>query len=257
MITALNIILLSILGLLLGSFYNVVAIRLLKRESIAFPPSHCVHCYHKLAFADLVPVFSYLLLKGRCRYCSEKVSARYPLGELLTALSFVLMYKQLGFNPELAVGLFFVSILIIITQTDLQAMIIPNSIVLTGVIGAIGLRVWTHPLPLTNYLIAAFVGSGILLLVGLVSSWFLKKEAMGGGDIKLYVFIGLILGIKLTALSIFFASLFGLIFGLSLILTKRFEKQKEIPFGPYIALGSLFVYLWGERLIEWYLALLL
>jgi leader peptidase (prepilin peptidase) / N-methyltransferase len=245
--------LVSIYGLIIGSFLNVVAIRVLKKESIAYPPSHCVHCNHQLKPWDMVPVFSYLFLRGKCRYCRQPISIRYPLGEMATALLFVAAYWVIGFNLELIVALFFISILVVITQTDLQAMRIPNAVVVVAVAGAIGLRLWIHPLPLWDYLSAMFVGSGLLLAIGLVSGWILKRETMGAGDVKLYVFIGLILGIKLTVFSLFAASVIGLIIGLVQRMRGRHEKYAEVPFGPSIALGSLFVYFFGEHILDWYL----
>jgi leader peptidase (prepilin peptidase)/N-methyltransferase len=234
-------------GLLIGSFLNVVAIRLLKKESISFPPSHCVKCNHQLHSKDLIPVLSYMWLRGKCRYCRVPISIRYPAGELVTGLLYALAYLVIGYEKELLAALFLTSILIVITQTDLVEMLIPNKIVLVGIVGALFIRLWVHPLPLYDYLIASVAGSGALLTVGLIFSWLMKKEALGGGDVKLYVFIGLILGIKLTLLSIFIASVIG---------TNKQLVHREIPFGPYIAVGSLIVYYAGNSLLDWYLGLL-
>lgn len=244
-------------GLLIGSFLNVVAIRVLKNESISFPPSHCVNCNHQLSSKDLIPVLSYMWLRGKCRYCSETISIRYPVGELGTGIGFAIAYLAMGYNKELIAALWLTSILVIIIQTDLAEMLIPNKIVLLGIAGAVLIRLWVHPLPLWDYLIASISGSGALLLIGLVFGWLLKKEALGAGDIKLYVFIGLILGIKLTFLSIFMASVMGTLFGLIQIVLKKKTAQKEIPFGPYIAVGSLIVYYLGNPLLDWYLNLLI
>src|SRR5690606_6510572 len=130
-------------------------------------------------------------------------------------LLFTIAYLVIGFEKELLVALLFISILVIITQTDIEAMIIPNSIVFTGIIGAVLIRVWIHPYPLWDHIVAFFVGSGILLLLGWTFQKLLKKEAMGGGDIKLYAFIGLVLGIQLTILSLLLASVIGFIFGIA------------------------------------------
>lgn len=243
-------------GLLIGSFLNVVAIRVLKKESISFPPSHCVSCNHSLHSKDLIPMFSYMWLRGKCRYCRAPISYRYPAGEFITGVLYALAYLNVGYNEELVALLFFTSILIVITQTDLAEMLIPNKVVLVGVIGAVLIRLWVHPLPLWDYLVASVTGSGALLLIGIVFSWLLKKEAMGAGDIKLYVFIGLILGIKLTLLSIFIASIIGTLVGIVQILLMKQRAQREIPFGPYIALGSLIVYYAGNPLLEWYLSII-
>jgi leader peptidase (prepilin peptidase)/N-methyltransferase len=146
-----------------------------------------------------------------------------------------------------------VSILIIVTQTDLDERIIPDKVVASGVIGTVGLRFWSHPLPWWDYAAAALLGSGVLLFAGILGEKLLKREAMGGGDIKLYVFIGLVLGMQATAVSLLFASLSGVVFGLFW----RIKKGNEpIPFGPFIAAGALCAYLWGNPLVEWYARLL-
>ncbi|MFD0671631.1 prepilin peptidase [Cohnella sp. GCM10027633] len=257
MIAYISTVFFLLLGLLIGSFLNVVAIRVLKGESIAFPPSHCAKCNHALKPLDLVPVLSYVFLRGRCRYCKERISSRYPAGELAAGALFSLAYAVVGWQPELLVALWLTSIFIVITQTDLQSMRIPNAIVAVGLIGAVALRLWTHPLPLWNYAVALFVGSGILFLIGFVAGAILKREAMGGGDVKLYVFIGLMLGIKLTLLSVFAASVLGLVYSWGSRIAGNKEKYAVIPFGPFIALGALIVYYWGDQAIDWYLDLFL
>jgi leader peptidase (prepilin peptidase)/N-methyltransferase len=243
-------------GLLIGSFLNVVAIRVLKKESISFPPSHCVHCNHRLHIKDLIPVFSYMWLRGKCRYCREPISSRYAIGEISTGLLFVLVFLVTGLQLELIAALFFVCILVIITQTDLQEMLIPNSVMITGIVGAILIRIWIHPYPIWDHAIAFFVGSGILLLLGWIWQKLLNREAMGGGDIKLYAFVGLLLGIQLTVLSLFLASVLGLLFGIYQIVRKKQHAQASFAFGPFIAVGSLITYLWGSNIINWYLGLL-
>lgn len=244
------------LGLLIGSFLNVAAIRTLNKQSVAYPPSHCVHCRHPLKSLDLVPVLSYIGLRGRCRYCRQPISWRYPAGELATGLLFVVAYAVVGLRWELVAALFFICILVVITQTDLEQMIIPNSVVLVGLAGGLLIRVFVHPYPLWDHVIAVCIGSGLLFALGYFFQKFLKKEAMGGGDIKLYAFIGLMLGVQLTMLSLFAASLFGLAYGIFRIATVgRMAGAEPIPFGPFIAAGSLASYLWGEQLINLYMQL--
>jgi leader peptidase (prepilin peptidase)/N-methyltransferase len=244
-------------GLLIGSFLNVVAIRVLKKESVVFPPSHCVDCNHKLGPLDLVPVLSYLFLIGKCRYCKSPISMIYPAGELATGILFALFTYQLGFHSELIAGLFFVSILVVITITDLREMLIPNRIIFFAMaVGAV-LRVFVHTLPVWNYLAAFVIGIGILYAIAWISSVLLKKEGIGGGDLKLFAFIGLILGIKLTLLAIFMSSLLGTIFGLYLIIVGKYDRNRYLPFGPFIAGGSMITYLWGNQIVQWYMELVL
>ncbi|CAG7649649.1 Type 4 prepilin-like proteins leader peptide-processing enzyme [Paenibacillus solanacearum] len=241
-----------VLGLLIGSFMNVVAIRILKQESVVFPPSHCVHCNHSLKPLDLIPLLSYLFLRGKCRYCRAAISWVYPAGEAATAALFALLYWQLGLSPELLTGFLLAAILTAIVITDLKSMLIPDTIVLAGMIFAVILRLWTHPLPLWDYAIAFFAGSGLLWIIAIAS-----KGGMGGGDIKLFAFLGLVLGIKLTLLTLFVASLMGTLYGLVLFAMHRLQKKHTVPFGPFIATAAMLMYLWGDSLIEWYMEMIM
>jgi leader peptidase (prepilin peptidase)/N-methyltransferase len=250
-------IMVGLFGLLIGSFLNVVAIRTLKQESIAYPPSHCVHCNHRLGVLDLIPVISYLGLKGKCRYCSERISVLYPLGEALAALIYGVLAFHFEVQAELIVALVFASNLVIIIVTDLKERIIPNKVLLLGIIVLALLRIFIHSLPLYNYVIAFFVGGGVILLISILGSLVLRKESMGGGDIKLFALIGLVVGIKLIFLSIFLASLLGTLYGVYLMLIRRYNRDQYIPFAPFIAAGSIMAYMWGDTVITWYLKLLL
>jgi leader peptidase (prepilin peptidase) / N-methyltransferase len=247
---------LLVLGLLLGSFLNVVGIRIPLKQSITHPPSHCPHCNHRLGPFDLVPVFSWLLLRGRCRYCKAPVSPIYMVGEAVTGLLFGLMAWQLGATLELIPALLLVSILVAITVSDLRYMLIPDRIVFFGCGCALFLRLFVHPLPLWNYVLAFLVGGGVLYAIAWLSEVLLKKEGMGGGDIKLFGFIGLILGIKLTLLTLFTASVLGTFYGVMLILAGRYRRDQPMPFGPFIAIGAILTYLWGNDWLEWYMNML-
>lgn len=246
----------AIFGLILGSFYNVVGIRVVKKQSIAHPPSHCVHCNHELKALDLIPVLSYVWLRGACRYCRSRISPIYPIGELSTALVFALLTWQVGPSPELIIGLFFGSILMICSISDIRYMIIPDKIVLVGLVGGFLLRLWVHPLPLWNYVLAFLIGGGLLYGIALASVLILKKEGMGGGDIKLFAVIGIVLGMKLTLFTLFMASLLGVLYGLIQMLTRSYRRDQPMPFGPFIAGGALIAYLWGDILVHSYLSLL-
>lgn len=244
---------LFLFGLLIGSFLNVVAIRMLKGESIAFPPSHCTSCGHPLKPWDLVPLISYLTLRGKCRYCHARVSPAYFWGELTTGLLFAWAGWMFGWQMETVVALFIISILVVIVQTDIREMIIPNKVIAFGVVCGIVIRIFIYDLPLWNYGMSFILGGGIIYLISVVSSYILKKEAMGGGDVKLFAFVGLMLGFKLLLLTIFLASLVGFLIGVILLLSGRTNRGAYIPFGPYIAIGSLISYGWGNSIIAWYL----
>ncbi|GGG55498.1 prepilin peptidase [Paenibacillus radicis (ex Gao et al. 2016)] len=254
--TAWAIVIVSLAGLLLGGLFNAVAIHWDKRLPSVYPPSYCAHSRHRPPTYAVIQLLPFLTSGGKCRQCGQRLEWRYAAGEAATALLFGLAAFRMDSQPELIAALWLIAILSIITQTDLTDKIIPNKVVAAGVIGAIVIRLFIHPLPIWNYGIAAVAGSGALLAIALLGSWVLKKETMGGGDIKLYVFIGLMLGVKLTLLSLFLASLFGLIGGLLLIAAGGHARGKTLPFGPYIALGAITAYLWGDGMVEWYLGLL-
>ncbi|MDN7245878.1 prepilin peptidase [Planococcus shenhongbingii] len=238
----------SIFGLVFGSFYNVVGLRVPKNESIAFPPSHCTKCDRQLTALDLVPVFSYLFLRGRCRSCGEKIHWVYPLMEAITAALFAISFWQLGFTPELIVALIFVSLLVIITVSDIAYMLIPDKVLLPVGIVLLALRFFIPLDPWWDALLGAAVGFGILLLIAIVS-----KGGMGGGDIKLFFVIGLVLGTSGTLMTLFFASLIGAIAGIIQLRINNQDRKTPVPFGPSIALGAVITYFWGDALLNWYM----
>ncbi len=241
-----------IVFLLFGSFFNVVAIRLLKKESISFPPSHCTSCNHRLGFFDLFPLFSYLFLKGRCRYCKEKISPLYPLGEAMTAIIFFLVYKKVGITPELLPAILLSTLLILSVLTDIREKLILDVITLPSIVILVIVRFFIGEEPFTTYLIGGVVGFGLLLLLAVVS-----KGGMGGGDIKLYAAIGVVLGPALTVMSLVLASFVGAVVGLLLIALKIVKRREPIAFGPSIMIGTLVAYLYGEDIWTWYKSLLL
>ncbi len=238
----------TIFGLVFGSFYNVVGLRVPKKESIAFPPSHCTSCDRRLTALDLVPVFSYLFLKGRCRSCGEKIHWVYPLMEFITGGLFALSFWQIGFQPELIIAILFMSLLVIITVSDIAYMLIPDKVLLP--IGALllVLRLFIPLDPWWDSLLGAALGFGILLLIAIVS-----KGGMGGGDIKLFFVIGLVLGVSSTFMTLFFASLIGSIAGIIMLRIKNEGRKTPVPFGPSIALAAVIVYFWGDALLNWYM----
>lgn len=240
----------TIFGLVFGSFYNVVGLRVPKKESIAFPPSHCTSCDRRLTALDLVPVFSYLFLRGRCRSCGEKIHWVYPLMEFITGGLFALSFWQIGFQPELIIAILFMSLLVIITVSDIAYMLIPDKVLLP--IGALllVLRLFIPLDPWWDSLVGAALGFGILMLVAIVS-----KGGMGGGDIKLFFVIGLVLGVSGTLLTLFFASLIGTVAGIVMLRIKNEGRKTPVPFGPSIALGAVIVYFWGGSLLNWYMNL--
>jgi len=241
----------AVFGLVIGSFLNVVAVRVPRGESVIRPPSHCMHCGHRLGALDLIPVLGYIVLGGRCRYCRSRISPAYPAGEIATAAAFAMTAWRVGWTPELIAGLLLASVLIVAAQTDLRTLRIPDRIVVFALGAGLAARIVSHPLPWWDYALGSVLGAGILLMLAVIS-----RGGMGGGDIKLYLFVGMMLGFKLTLMSIFAASLLGSLYGLGLMLAGRFRPKMALPFGPFIAAGSLAALWFGNGLIGWYLALL-
>ena len=241
-------------GLVLGSFYNVVGLRV--PEGIPFTGkerSRCPACGHTLTAVELIPLLSWVMQRGRCRHCQAGISVKYPLFELTTGLLFAYSFYHFGWSIELAVALLFVSMLVIITVSDLATMLIPDKVLIVFGIPILLLRFTFAPLdPWWLSILGALIGFGILFLLAVVS-----RGGMGGGDIKLYFVIGLVLGPAATVLSLFLAAFIGLIFGLPARLSGKAKKGTPIPFGPFIALGALVAYFFGTELILWYTSLLL
>lgn len=239
-----------IYGLVFGSFFNVVGLRIPKGESIVRPPSHCTVCDRNLTVKDLVPVFSFIFLKGKCRGCGTKIHWIYPVMELVTGILFAFAYYQLGFSLELAVALLFISLLVIITVSDIAYMLIPDKILLFFLIPLIVLRVFEPLSPWWDSIIGAVVGFGVLFLIAVVS-----KGGMGGGDIKLFFVIGLVLGWVLTLLTLFLASIIGTVIGIISLRRTKQGRKTPIPFGPSIAIAAIIAYFYGELLVDWYVNL--
>lgn len=235
-------------GLVFGSFYNVVGLRVPQKESIVHPPSHCPKCQRRLTVLDLVPVLSYVFLGGKCRSCGNKISWVYPFIELMTGVLFAFAYWQLGWGIELIVAFFFISLLVIIVVSDLAYMLIPDKVLIFFLpLLAIG-RVLSPLTPWWDSLVGAVVGFGILYIIAVLSN-----GGMGGGDIKLFFLIGLVLGTIDTLLTLFLAAVIGMIVGITVLSKNKQGRKTPIPFGPSIALAAVIVYFYGDLLINWYL----
>ena len=234
-------------GIVLGSFFNVVGLRVPKKESIVSPPSHCTVCNRKLGVLDLIPVFSYLFLKGKCSGCGTKISSIYPIMELVTGILFVLSYAMLGFSGELIIAILFMSLLVIITVADIAYMLIPNKVLLPFAIVLFGARLFIPLEPWWDSLLGALVGFGVLYLIAVVS-----KGGMGGGDIKLFFVLGLVLGTINTLVTLFLAALIGSIVGIILLKKSGKGRKTPIPFGPSIAMAAIISYFWGADFVNWY-----
>lgn len=239
---------LFILGLVLGSFYNVVGLRIPEKQSLIKPRSHCPKCKRTLTALDLIPVFSYLFLRGKCRGCGSIIPTFYPIMELSTGLLFILAFYTYGITGELLVALTLISLLVIIFVSDFVYMVIPDKVLLFFVPLIVIERIFIPLHPWWDPLVGAVAGFSLLFLIALLS-----RGGMGGGDIKLFFVLGLVLGLKLTLLAFFLATLIGAIYGVIGMIVGRFKKRQQLPFGPFIAIGSLLSYFYGNSIIEWYL----
>ena len=244
-------------GSLVGSFLNVCIWRLPRGQSIVRPGSRCPHCQARIAPRDNIPVVSYLLLRGRCRSCAEPISARYPLVEALTGAAAMVLFIVFGPTVEAAVLFVLICFLIVATFTDLDRMIIPNWITLPGIILGLSINTLISPGEIWKYLLGAVVGTLSLLLIAIVGEWIFKKESMGGGDLKLAALVGAFLGWQSVLLSLFAAILAGALTGTALIILRRKERQHYIPFGPFIAIGTMVAIFWGRDIIAAYTEFLL
>lgn len=251
---------LFLLGLCVGSFINVCIYRIPLEKSIIFPPSHCTDCGARLAAKDLIPVFSYIFLRGRCRYCKARISARYPLIELLTGFVFLVVYLRYGISVETLALVYLFSILLAVFFIDLKHMIIPNGMVLLGMAGGALIMVYNLFVPFSLYqpaqwytpLIGMVSASGILFLVALVGLLIYGNDgAMGMGDVKLFIPIGMFLGWKLALLSLFIAVMLGGITSIVLLILKVVKRKSAIPFGPFIVAGTFIAVMAGYDILSW------
>ena len=232
---------------------NVCIYRLPREESIVLPGSHCPHCDRPIKFYDNIPLFSYLLLKGKCRYCGVPISLQYPIVEGVTAFFSLLMFLRYGPSLDYFFFFAFISGLILITVIDLFHQEIPDVVSLPGIgVGLIGSLI----LPQISFLQSLggmLLGGGILFLVAFGSQWLFKREGMGGGDVKLLAMIGAFLGWKAVILTIFLSSLIGSIVGVLIMILKGKNFKYAIPFGPFLSLGAILSLFWGEQIVRWYL----
>ncbi len=235
-----------IIGACIGSFLNVCIYRLPLGQSVVYNPSHCPGCGRRLGVLDLIPLLSYVLLKGRCRYCGEKISARYPLVELVTALLFVAAYQYWGWQWQTVSMWVFFAVLITASVIDYQHKIIPDEIIIVGCVLGIPLVFLFGKLidGLISFLVA-----GLFFLFIAVGS----KGGMGGGDIKLSALMGLFLGSPGIFVALFSSFLFGGLSGIILMALRRKGMKDALPFGPFMAIGGVMAAFYTDPIIKWYI----
>lgn len=243
-----------ILGLCLGSFYNVCIHRYLSRESIVRPGSKCPACGHELSWWENIPVLSYILLRGQCRSCRQKISFRYPAVEILSGVLSLFLALKFGPEPAYIVYMFFFGLLIIASFIDLEIYILPDILTVPGTVLALSAS-FILPLPWIDSLIGAVIGGGLFFLIQRSYRLLKKIEGLGTGDIKLMFMLGALTGWQGLPILIFSASSIGLVSALYFLKKSRGSSamQTQVPFGPFLALGAVIYILWGESIWAWYL----
>ncbi len=263
-------------GLAVGSFLNVCIVRLPAGESVVRPRSHCRHCHAPIAPYDNIPVLSYLLLRGRCRHCRERISLLYPAVELLTGLTFALVYWRFGLTLEALKAALLAAALIVLIFTDWRDRTLPDVITLPGLVVGVVFAVVVplgdgttgfllraldagaaHPVLLSvlDALLGGLLGAG--LLFGLGELWYRLRhvEGMGLGDVKMMGMLGLFFGVKLTVLTLLLGSLAGTVVGGFYMLLTGKDSQYELPLGSFLGVAGLVALFWGPLLIAGYLRL--
>jgi len=253
-----------IFGAIVGSFLNVCIVRMPHEKSIVKPRSHCVHCKTMIPWYDNIPFISYLILRGKCRSCGEKISIRYFLVELITALTFLGFYWYFGLTSLLWPYLVMVSGFIVATFVDFEHRIIPDEISIGGMLAGLvfslfipqlhDVSIYGRPLILVHLhslglsLLGVLIGGGSIYAMGLLGDFLFKKESMGGGDVKLLAMVGAFMGWQMAILAFFIAPFFGALYGIA---EKIRTKDTAIAYGPFLVLGSLICLFWGDAIIAW------
>ncbi|MEG2028458.1 MAG: prepilin peptidase [Bacilli bacterium] len=237
-----------LLGIILGSFYNVVGYRLPRNQSLIKPRSHCPNCNHNLAPIELIPIFSFLIQGGKCRKCKQKISWFYTTFEFLTGILFVLSYMSFGFSINLVIALLFVSMAIIVIISDYQTFIISDEVLIffsIAILIAVFFRGGINDF--FNSSINGIISFIIMFIIKKIGDFIFKKESMGGGDIKLMFVLGVVLGFDTALISIFLASIIGL--PISIIIL-HYKHTNIIPFGPFLCVGALILLLYQINFID-------
>ena len=236
------IILFFILGTVFGSFYNVVAFRVSNKESIIKPKSHCPKCNHILKFYELIPILSFLIQKGKCRCCNEKISLFYPLMEMFSGILFAVSFYSYGFSYELLMALALSSMFIIIIVTDLNYYIIPDeiNIAFAIIIFIINILIHNSILEALKYGLFGLIMFLFMYILMIIGNFLFKQESLGGGDIKLLFVLGMTAPVILSFLGLTLGAFLALPVSIYLYLK---HKDKVLPFGPFLVAGFLIIYL--------------
>jgi leader peptidase (prepilin peptidase) / N-methyltransferase len=265
----------SLLGLVIGSFLNVCIYRIPRRESIVLPKSHCPKCGKNIQPYDNVPVFSYILLRGKCRNCKAAISLQYPVVEILNGLAYLACALSWGLDSATYVNSLFLSAILALIFIDYHHQILPNVITLPGTVAGIALSLFQMPdfyrdvfssgiasmivpddpdllLPLAGSVFGALLSGGLLLLVAFTYQITRKKQGLGMGDIKMMAMVGAFLGWRLGLLTILLGSLTGSIVGIFLIIFQGKNLQTRLAFGTFLGPGAIAALFFGLTFLHWY-----
>lgn len=229
----------TVVGAAVGSFLNVLICRIPEGQSIVFPASHCPKCMHAIRFYDNIPIISYLVLRGKCRDCHEKISLRYPIVEAITALLSLLLFWKFGLGLKYLSSFIFTCALIVITFIDFDHQIIPDVISLPGIPLFFLLAVFFMDVPVLEALLGILIGGGCLFAIAFFYELITKREGMGGGDIKLLAMLGAFLGWKSLFFILFVSSLLGAFVGISMMIAKGKDMKYAVPFGPFLSIAAV------------------
>lgn len=246
--------LIIMLGLVVGSFLNVCIYRIPRGDSVVFPPSHCPDCGRRLKFYDMVPVLSYLILRGRCRYCRSKISPQYPTVETLTALTFLFIFEKYGLSIISIKYMILTSISIVVSLIDFYTMDVYYITLLPAFFVA-GFYIFSDLNKIINGILGMVLGYGIIKLIDKFGQRLFNKKGMGDGDAAFLGALGFILGLELTIVAVFIAFIIGGIFAAFILIFNSKAKDNYIPFTPFLGIGAYLSAMFGYNIIRFYLLL--
>jgi leader peptidase (prepilin peptidase)/N-methyltransferase len=242
-----------VVGLVVGSYLNVLIYRLPRAKSTVVSRSRCPFCGGAIRALDNIPLLSFVLLRGRCRRCGGPISWRYPLIEALTATLFVLCLGRFGFSSEGVIAALFGCLMLLLAAIDLEHFLLPDKITLPGIVAGLALQPWIYRVGWLEALTGTLAGAGSLILLINFWYWLRGEEGMGMGDVNMLAMVGAFLGWKGALTALFVAAFSGALVGLGLLVSGRLSLRSRLPFGVFLALGGLVALFLGDRLVDNYL----
>lgn len=244
----------GLLGLAIGSFLNVVIYRVPRKMKFMLERSLCPHCQKQLKWWHNIPILSFVILRGKCGFCKEKISWRYPLVEILNAAIFLYFYYQFGLSLEFAIFAILGSSLLAIFFIDLDHQLIPDVITVPVMLIGLGFSMLPHGIGIKASALGLLVGGGALYFVAILGDWLFKKESMGGGDIKMAAMLGAFVGWQKVLLIFITSALIGLFTSVILMLfSSKLRANRVVPFGPFLALAAAVAVIYGDKIISFYI----